>query len=153
MIQFTLDLDSTSQRPIVMLRNFYNISALLDTGSSFPIWTDDEEILVSLLNANFIKKGVTFGGFGGQARGNLYTLNLSLGKLIFPNMHIIACNDLNVPFNMILSATMFRNLIYEIDDRNHKLNVTIPNNESSIRNLIIEDKNGKLHILCNSKIN
>lgn len=152
-MQFTLDLDSNSQRPVVLLKNFYNISALLDTGSYFPVWTDDEEILVSLLNASFIKKNIIFGGFGGQAKGNLYTLNLNLGKLIFPNMYIIACNSLDVPFNMILSATMFRNLMYEIDDVHHKLNVTIPNNESNIRNLIIEDKSGKLHILYNNKTN
>ena len=40
-------------------------------------------------------------------------------------------DDLEVPFNMILSATMFQNLIYEIDDKNHKLNVTIPDEEST----------------------
>lgn len=40
--------------------------------------------------------------------------------------------------------------MYEIDDKNHKLNVTIPDDESTIRNLKIEDSNGKLHILCHS---
>lgn len=52
---------------------------------------------------------------------------------------------------MILSATMFRNLMYEIDDKNHKLNVTIPDGESEIRNLIIRDSNGKLHVLVQSE--
>lgn len=29
MMQFTLDLDSNSQRPVVLLKNFYNISGYL----------------------------------------------------------------------------------------------------------------------------
>lgn len=66
---------------------------------------------------------------------------------IFPNMHIIAAR-LNMPFQMILSATMFRNLIYEIDTYNHKLNVTIPDTQSNVRNLVIYDKDGIMHVAC-----
>lgn len=77
--------------------------------------------------------------------------SMLIGDLIFPNMHIIACNDLkNAPFQLILSATMFQNLIYEIDNKHHKLNVTIPDDESTVRNLRIKDSNGRLHVLCNS---
>lgn len=54
----------------------------------------------------------------------------------------------NVPYHIILSATMFHNLIYEIDIKNHKLNIIVPDDESTVRNLRIEDTNGKLHILC-----
>lgn len=61
----------------------------------------------------------------------------------------IACKDLkDVPFQLILSATMFSGLIYEIDDKNHKLNVTIPDDASMVRNLTIKDSEGKLHIMC-----
>ena len=65
-------------------------------------------------------------------------------------MHIIANSELNTSFSMIISATMFSGLIYEIDTKNHKLNITIPNDESLIRNLRIQDSNGKLHVLCTS---
>jgi len=51
---------------------------------------------------------------------------------------------------MILSATMFSGLIYEIDDCHHKLNVSVPDKESHVRKLKIEDSNGKLHIFCAS---
>ncbi len=51
---------------------------------------------------------------------------------------------------MIMSATMFRHLIYEIDDHNYKFNVTIPDKESEVRNLVIWDSEGKLHVACNS---
>lgn len=65
-------------------------------------------------------------------------------------MAIITCNDLkDAPYQLILSSTMFTNLIYEIDDRNKKFNVTIPDDESSVRRLAIEDSSGKLHVLCN----
>lgn len=147
MKQFTLNLDQKLQRPVVVLDG---ILALLDTGAHFPIWTDDEDILVSLLNARLVKKGVEFGGFGGTARGNLYQMTFIVGKLIYPNMYIISCSALNVPFHMILSATMFSRLIYEIDDRHHKFNVTIPDGESTVRRLVIEDLNGKLHVLCSN---
>ncbi len=74
-----------------------------------------------------------------------------VGSLVFPKTHIIACKDLqNVPFQLILSATMFSGLIYEIDDKNHKLNVTIPDGESIVRNLTIRDSEGKQHIMYES---
>lgn len=149
MRQFTLNLDKKSQRPTVVLDG---VLAMLDTGASFPVWVDDEDILVSLLDGKLVKRDVKFGGFGGMTTGNLYQLNnFILGDLIFPNMYIVSCTDLNVPFNMILSATMFSNLIYEIDDRNKKFNVTIPDSESVVRRLVIEDTSGKLHVLCNSE--
>ena len=50
-----------------------------------------------------------------------------------------------------ISATILKGLIYEIDDCNHKFNVTITDKESTVRNLKIESSSGQLHILCNSK--
>lgn len=142
-------LNEKFQRPIIYLNNWYRLNALLDTGALFPVWTAPEEALISI-GATKIKENVKFSGFGGETCGNLYRLkSVSIGKLIFPEMAIISCNDLkNVPYHIILSATMFHNLIYEIDIKNHKLNITVPDDESTVRNLRIEDTNGKLHILC-----
>lgn len=149
MKQFTLPLDEHSQRPIVYLGKSTNIFAMLDTGALFPIWVEKEEIL-SIFGATLASRNVEFGGFGGKAKGNIYRLpNLIVGDLVFSNMSIIAC-ELDLPCQMILSATMFKHLIYEIDDYNHAFNVTIPDKESNVRNLKIEDKDGKLHILCTS---
>ena len=39
---------------------------------NFPIWIDDEEILVSGLGAKPIKKNIQFTGFGGTIQENLY---------------------------------------------------------------------------------
>lgn len=150
MDHFTLNLNKNFQRPIIYLSNWHGLNALLDTGALFPVWTASESILQNL-GGILLQKDVIFGGFGGNAHGNLYRLSqITIGKLIFPNMTIIACNDLeNVPYHILLSATMFHHLRYEIDDENHKFNVTIPDGESYIRNLLIQDKNGKLHVLCN----
>ncbi len=151
MKQFTLSLVKNSLRPVVKLESWNNFRALLDTGAFFPIWTAEEEILNDL-GGRILRKNVFFSGFGGSTKGNLYEVQkIVIGGLIFPNTHIIACKDLqDVPFQLILSATMFQNLIYEIDDKNHRFNVTIPDDESHVRNLRIEDANGRLHILCHS---
>lgn len=145
---FILRLDKKQDRPVILLENSF--TALLDTGAYFPIWTDDEDILVSDLNAKFIKKNIPISGFGGTTYGNLYQVTIKLGELIFPNMNIVANNDLNTSYSMIVSATMFRHLRYEIDDENHVLTVTVPDKESNVRNLVIKDCNGKLHVLCSS---
>lgn len=147
MKQFTIRLDKNQQRPVVILK--YALTALVDTGAFIPVWTDDEEILVNVLDAELVKEKVPFIGFGGIAYVNLYQVTLEVGNLIFPNMHIVANNELDTSYNLILSATMFQNLIYEIDDKNHKFNVTVPDNESNMKDFRIEDSNGGLHILCN----
>lgn len=148
MIQFTLPLDIKQQRPVIKLKN--GLKALLDTGAFLPVWTDDEDMLLSELGAKFVKSHVPISGFGGTSYGNLYSVTISVGKLIYPNMCIIANSELDTPFHMIFSATMFRNLIYEIDDYNHLLNISIPDKESHIRNLVIKDEGGRLHVFCNS---
>ena len=147
MKQFTLRLDATQQRPVVLLKN--TLTALLDTGAYIPIWTDDEDILVLALGGKLIKKNVPFTGFGGTTYGNLYQITLEIGDLIFPNMHIVANSELNTSYNLILSATMFDGLVYEIDTKTHRLNVSVPDEESLVRNLRVIDSNGSIHILCN----
>lgn len=148
MRQFCLNLDKDQQRPVVVLNN---LTALLDTGAYIPVWVDDEDILKSMFNAEFIIANTSLRGFGGETYGNLYRITLSVGDLVFPNIPIIACNDLrDTPFQLILSSTMFSGLIYEIDDKNHKLNITIPDDEDFVRNLKVIDEGGRLHVLCTS---
>ena len=147
MRQFTLNLLEKYNKPIVYLENFFKIRALLDTGADLPVWTVDENKLEKIGGIK-IKSNVSFGGFGGKAIGNLYRMKyFQLGDLIFPNMNIIA-QKINLPCQMILSAPMFHDLIYEIDNVNHKLNVTIPNDKSHIKNLVIYDNNGKMYVAC-----
>ena len=80
--------------------------------------------------------------------GTLYRIpTFRCGTLLYPEFPIIA-SRMDLPCQMLLSTTMFNRLIYEVDDCNHKFNVTIPEKESHVRNLAVEDRNGKLHVLC-----
>ena len=149
MKQFTLSLKKNTQRPVAILNDFYDLEVMIDTGALFPVWVEDETLLQEL-GGEVIAETVEFGGFGGKASGKLYKLPLlKVGSLTFPEFHIIACR-MELPCYMIMSATMFRHLIYEIDDCNYRFNVTVPDKESEIRNLVIWDSEGKLHVACNS---
>lgn len=65
-------------------------------------------------------------------------------------MHIIANNEINATFNLILSATMFEGLIYQIDTVNHMLNIEIPDWGSNVRSLRVVNEDGKIFVLCNA---
>ena len=149
MKQFTLDLNENIQRPVARLADWHQFDVMLDTGALFPVWVDEEKALIKL-GAECIKEKVTFGGFGGEAVGNLYKLPyFKIGELIFPGLPIISCK-VKAPCHMILSASMFSKLRYEIDDEHHKLNVVIPDTQTTVRNLTIWDENGHLQVLCSS---
>lgn len=148
MKQYTLKLDNTRQRPVVILNN--GLTALLDTGAYIPVWTDDEDILTSEMGAELVQKDVPLSGFGGATFGNLYKVSIDIGGILYPNMHIIVNNDINATFNLILSATMFEGLIYQIDTVNHMLNVEIPDWESNVRNLKVVNEGGKVFVLCSA---
>ena len=147
MKQFTIDLNENVQRPVVRLSEWHQFDVMLDTGALFPVWVDEERALIKL-GAKLIQEKVVFGGFGGEASGSLYRLPyFKFGDLIYPGLPIIAC-CVSAPCHMILSASMFLKLRYEIDDENHKLNITIPDSQSCVRNLKIWDENGHLQVLC-----
>lgn len=147
MKQFSLALKKNAQRPIVFLEQLSSMEAMLDTGALFPIWFSCEDSLKAIGGVP-VKRSVAFGGFGGTATGTIYRLPVfRFGSLIFPDFPVIA-SSCALPCQMLLSATMFRGLIYEVDDCNYRLNVSIPEKESEIRNLKIENRNGKLHVLC-----
>ena len=149
MKQFSLRLNKNSQRPIARLDTFHNYDAMLDTGSVFPMWVKGEDILQGI-GGQLIMDRVQFSGFGGSSEGKLYRLEMvQIGELFYPGLNIISCR-IDIPCYMILSATMFHSLIYEVDDYNHSLNFTIPDKESAVRNLKIWDSKGKLHVACQS---
>ena len=151
MKQITLKLKKNESRPITMLENILAFPAMLDTGALIPVWTHDEKFLEAI---GGIKSAETagFSGFGGHVCGNLYHIpTLKVGELTFNHLPIVAV-PLKVPCYMILSATMFIDLIFEIDNVNNRLNVTVPDNQSLIRNLKDYDDNGNLRIvLANEK--
>lgn len=150
MKQITLNLDKKQQRPMVLLQS--GLTALLDTGAFMPVWTGGKELLEEEFGGESQNRKVSFSGFGGKLWGDLYSVTLSVGDLIFNHMSIIVSNNLGItPYQFIMSATMFDHLIYEVDMKWHKLNIKIPDDESFVRNLRLVDKNGKMYILCHSE--
>ena len=148
MKQFTLALNKSIQRPTILLNHPHHLQAMLDTGATFPVWTADEDI-IEKIGGKLKKTDVPFGGFGGMTKGNLYEIpNFCVGDLIFPSLPVIV-SPRNLPCQMLLSATMFSRLIYEIDDQHHQFNVTILEQESTVRNLTVKEDNGRLHVFCN----
>ena len=153
MKQFTLGLREEHQRPVAYIPEFHELDALIDTGSVLPIWFAGEEKLQQLGGVK-IRQSVPFGGLGGMTRGALYRLPLfNLGGLLYPNMSIIARHDRSMIMPLLLPATMFNNLIYEIDNVHHKLNITVPDTESHVRALTVKSENGRLHVACTSAEN
>ena len=147
MKQITLPLEiSRDSRPIARLEKFFGIKALLDTGATIPVWVREEKLLQAVGGIKISEK-FTFSGFGGSTQGTLYRIpTFTVGDLTFPHLPVVAAK-MNAPFHMILSATMFSRLRYEIDDFDHKLNITLPLGESPIRNIAIRDDNGRIRIV------
>ena len=146
MKQFTLQLNRLADRPVVTLGI---IKALLDTGSRFPVWVGQKSIFHANFKAQLVKAGVQFTGFGGAVQGDLYKMQcFVLGDLIYPDLPIVVCDNICEEFDLILSSTMFSGLIYEIDEVNHKLNVTIPSDTSEIRKLTVSENGNRLAVDC-----
>lgn len=153
MRQFTLELDKDSQRPVVTLKEWSDVAALIDTGAVLAVWTDDEQLLKELGGFQLGYK-VPIAGFGGAVFGNVYELEkLQFGSLVYPKFKLVVCTMPKAHFQLILPATMFSRLLYEIDDKNHMLNVTIPDDESNVRNLTIKGSGGRFYVLCDSEAN
>ena len=142
-----LKLDKHNQRPVVYTEQFPGCRALLDTGATFPMWTASEEALKAL-GGKLVKENVSFTGFGGSVNAKLYQLTVSLGKITYPNMHLIYNQDDAIPGYLLLSATMFKGMHYTIDTENHILKIDTRSNQVAY-NLTIEDKNGQLYVLLN----
>ena len=149
MKQFTLYLNRNAQRPIVILKQPFPLNAMLDTGSLFPVWVDTEKELHGI-GGTFERSNVPFGGFGGMTTGDLYRIpTFCVGDLVFPHFPVIL-SPRDLPCQILLSATMFSRLVYEIDDKNHLLNFSVPEDESLVRPLNVRIENGRLQIFCSS---
>ena len=141
-MQLTIPLDQYARRPIARLDWFHDCRALIDTGALFPVWTKNEALLLRL-GACLIRKKVAFSGFGGKTSGSLYRVSFSLYGLRYPDMPIVAkpINDLNC--HLILSATMFDQMIYTIDTINKCLTIdTI--DPQIVRLLKVSDEYGNI---------
>ena len=61
-----------------------DLQPYLTQGRYIPVWTDDEDILLSELGAVLVRKDVPLSGFGGSTFGNLYKVNLNISGILYP---------------------------------------------------------------------
>ena len=143
------DLEVSADRPILRLDYIFpGCTALIDTGALFPVWTKSRELLEAL-GAKVCKRNVLFSGFGGNVYGDIYTLTLQLGSLTYPEMHIMSCENNDIPGYFIFSATMFKNTVYTINDIEKKF-IIVTQDHQICRNIIINGEDGIVHVLCES---
>lgn len=137
-------LNQTARRPIARLNWFPGCLALIDTGALFPVWTKSENLLVKL-GGKPQKRNVSFSGFGGKTYGHLYRVNFNLNGLQYIDMPIVVkpMEDLNC--HIIISATMFENMIYTIDTINKHLSIDTMDNQV-VRILRLSDEQSNLSI-------
>ena len=151
MTQFTLKLIEGQENPVIKLDNFFNFTALIDTGARIPVWLEDEKE-IQTPGGILKQKNVRIRGLSQKvSTGNLYTLsNFQIGKIIYTKLDIIVLPDEKAPYSMLLSATMFRGMIYEIDDINHRFNVNVPDSDT-VRNLAAyyDKKKDKVYVYYN----
>ena len=148
-MDFTLQLDESANRPIIKLDSlFEGCTALLDTGAILPLWTKSVELLEGL-GGKLVKKDVSFSGFGGKVKGDLYSITLQLGSILYPNMYLIAYNDESLPGFFLFSATMFQDMSFTVNNKAHSITI-MPGNQVCYH-LKIEDSGGNLHVLINSE--
>ena len=89
-MQITIQLDTKARRPTANINWFSGCRALIDTGVLFPIWNGDGKSLEQGFKAKLLKRDVVFGGFGGNAKGDLYRVNFELNGIYYIDIPIIA---------------------------------------------------------------
>lgn len=143
-MQLDISLDKSARRPIARLEWFFGCRALIDTGALFPVWTKSESLLVKL-GGKLERNNISFSGFGGKTDGQLYRVNFNLNGLQYIDMPVVVkpMNDLNC--HIILSATMFENMIYTIDTINKYMSIDTKDNQI-VRILKVSDEYGKLSV-------
>lgn len=127
-MQLDILLNQSARRPIARLDWSPSYLALIDTSALFPVWTKSAALL-ERLGGKLQKSNVSFSEFGGKTYGHLYKINFNLNGLQYIDMPIVIKPMENLNCHIILSATMFENMIYTIDTINKHLSIDTMDNQ------------------------
>lgn len=142
MNRLVFPLERHFQRPVIKLGEYGGLMALIVTGARFPVWTSSHRLIEKIGGRNQGIK-VKFGGFGGQTTGDLYRIDLKVGKIIYDNMPIVVeDNPPQRPFQIVLSAANLDGLVYHIDMINRNMWTEL-SDEELIRRLDIKREPGE----------
>lgn len=133
-------LDTKENSPVIILPWFYNCRVLIDTGATLPMWLKS---IVPLKIKGAVKENrkVNLKGVGGSSAGDLYRVNFDFGNIHFKGLPIVHKEISVADAYMILPATLFEGMIYDIDNINHIFTVKV-DNKKCYRDFQIKDEKG-----------
>ena len=142
-----LRLNEFADRPIIQLHEHKDLTALLDTGARFPVWTASTKLLEAH-GGKLFKKNVPYSGIGGETVGDIYKIpTLIIGSrtnaLIFPELPVVTNTEFSdAAFELILSSTMFHDIDYTVSNKRHSLIIHLEDADSDVRNAIVKLDDG-----------
>ena len=143
MKQFSLALAPKYERPLIDL---YGMPALIDTGAVIPVFSIYPQLLEIAFESKLIALDKQISGFGGEDNGSIYEIkNFMIGKLIFKNLEVFVPDEPKIKYPILLSATMFYGMAYEIDTINNTFNVRLRDETLLERNFKIISLRGRLY--------
>lgn len=119
-------LDNRREKPVIYVNTSNkSIQCLIDTGADTPVWTKGEELLKRTFPNATLCNGLKFelGGFGGDKKEltPVYeipelTIKSDEGNdyITFKGLLIACCMKSFIPYTLIISATMLKQMNYAI---------------------------------------
>ncbi len=140
LIEQKYNLDTKKNSPVIILPWFNNCRILIDTGATLPMWLKS---IVPLKIKGAVKENrtVNLKDVGGNSAGDLYRVNFDFGNIHFMSLPIVHKEISVADAYMILPATLFEGMIYEIDNINHIFTVKV-DNKKCYRDFQIKDEKG-----------
>ena len=143
MKEFSLPLVEKYTRPVIKL---YNLPALIDTGAIIPVISIFPSIFEKYFESKLILENGTISGIGGDEFGAVYSLtNFKIGDLNFKDFEVFVPYEPRLQFPILLGATLFHSMIYEIDTLNQKFTVRMNDDQPLNREFKIKKVKGNLY--------
>ena len=143
MNKFTVPLSNDYGLPVIYISG---LPALIDTGAAIPVFSIYPNLLEKAFDAKLVYDNKFVSGFGGRDAGAIYEIkNFSIGKLHFNNIEVFVPNKPKLKYPLLLSATLFHGVKYEIDTIDNILTVTTKDTDNLERDFRIKNLKGELY--------
>jgi len=143
-----INLEPQFWRPTIRL---YGKLTLIDTGAVVPVISMEKELLNLRFKAKLVKERTFFTGFGGVKNwGDVYSLsNFYIHELHFKTLECFAPYEFDKDFPIILSAPLFNDVKYEIDPKENKVTLKVPNDKLMNNEFLITNLSDKICVQMN----
>lgn len=123
-VVINIDLSSKFRRPTIRYSTEVDdLNILLDTGATKPVWNGNSDTLTANFpDAEITEYKTTVSGFGGVSKNirevwkipyfELVDKTDKDKKYVIRNLLVAVVDDINIGFNLILSATLFKKVNY-----------------------------------------